>query len=208
MADDLDKYPIPGFSFRVDFLFSQTNESKYMGPEEAAFMEVSGLKASLDLEEYPEMGFFGQPRALITGLRFDNLILKRGFTRSSKIAAWFKDCMYDQQTHHVSVLVSLLGSSKTTIGRPIAVWQFFEAYPVSIEYSGLNAMASGFTIETLELRYSYFTPLERRQKQPPPANQTPAGTPPAAGNTNTRTNTGTNNTRTNTPGGAPGTTRG
>jgi len=174
MPPEVDKYPLPGFSFRVDFLFSQTNESKYLGPEEAAFMEVSGLKASLDLEEYPEMGFFGQPRSFITGLRYEKLILKRGFTSSSKIAAWFKDCMYNQKTNHISLLVSLIGTGASNKGRPLAVWQFYEAFPVSIEYSGFNAMESGFTIETLEIRYSYFTALEKKKKTAPPPQKKPA----------------------------------
>lgn len=163
MANDLIKYPIPGFSFKVDFLFSSKGEKKFLGPQEASFTEISGLKASLNLEEYAEMGVFGQPRSLITGLRFDNLILKRGYTHSSKIANWFKECMHSQQTRHISIVVSLLGSSKTNLGQPIAAWQFYEAFPVSIEYSGFNSMASEFIIETLELKYGYFLPLNKKQ---------------------------------------------
>ncbi len=165
MASDLEKYPIPGFSFMVDFLFSSKGEKKFLGPQEAAFMEISGLKASLDLEDYDEMGFFGQPRSLITGLKFDNLILKRGYTQSSKIANWFKECMLSQQTRHISLLVSLLGSSKSDLGQPIASWQFYDAFPVSIEYSGFNAMASEYMIETLELKYSYFMPVNKSKKR-------------------------------------------
>ena len=164
MASDLIKYPIPGFSFQVDFLFSSNGERKFLGPQEASFKEISGLKASLNLEEYTEMGFFGQPRSFITGLKFDNLVLKRGYSQSSKIANWFKECMLSQQTRHISIIVSLLGSSKSNMGQPIASWQFFDAFPVSIDYSGFNSMASEFIIETLELRYSHFTPLDKKKQ--------------------------------------------
>ena len=60
-------FPLSGFHFRVDFLFSKKNESKYTGPVEAAFQEVSGLKGTMDIQTYAELGFNAQPKGLPTG---------------------------------------------------------------------------------------------------------------------------------------------
>ncbi len=164
MADyDLTNYPLPGFHFQVDFLFEGKSKTDFQGPQESHFQEVSGIKASMNIEEYEELGFIGQPRGLINGRRFDNLILKRGFTYSSKLMSWFETCLYRKETTHVPVLVTLLNTStKAEKGKPVISWLFYQAFPVSIEYSGLDAMRSEYVIESLELRHSYFVVLDTK----------------------------------------------
>ena len=163
MADyDLNNYPIPGFHFRVDFLF-QALGSMFTGPHESSFQEISGLKASLATDDFSEVGFEGQPRALISGRKFDNVILKRGFTYSNKLVNWFEASLYTKQSTHAPVLISVLNTEgKATKGTPLVSWLLYHAYPVSYEISGFNSMQSQYLIETVELRYSYFIQMKTK----------------------------------------------
>ncbi len=151
-----DKYPILGFYFRVDFLFSKKNEGKYLGPIESAFKEVSGLKGSLKMEEYQELGFNAQPKGLLTTEGYDNLVLKRGMSMDNKLFQWFEDSLQYKQTLHVPVLVSALNTEGKEKGKPAMKWLLYDAFPVSYEVAGFDALQSQYLIETLELRYSYF----------------------------------------------------
>ena len=161
MADyDLNNYPIPGFHFRVDFMFGVPGLA---GPHESSFQEISGLKASLATDEFEEAGFEGQPRALITGRKFDNVILKRGFSYSNKLINWFEASLYTKQSTHAPVLITALNTEgKETKGTPLVSWLLYQAYPVSYEISGFDSMKSQYLIETVELRYSYFIQLKTK----------------------------------------------
>ncbi len=133
----------------------------YLGPTESSFTEVSGIKATAETEEYSEMGNFGQPLQTITGRKFDNLVLKRGFFYSSKIVRWVEYCLAAKETQHTTVMVHLLDTgNKMTRSTPLISWMFLEAHPVSIEYSGFNSMNNEYVVETLELHYNYFKILD------------------------------------------------
>lgn len=174
---DIDNYPLPGFHFQVDFLFSAKNKKKYKAVEEAGFMEISGIKASMefgksgqkkdeveDTSTYMELGSIGNPHKFPTGRKFENLFLKRGMTYSSKLARWFESSLYNLQITPVPVLISVLndGGKKSERHKPVISWLFYDAYPVSWEYSGFDAMKSQYLIETIELHYSYFIVLNTR----------------------------------------------
>lgn len=165
MADyDLKNYPLPGFHFRVDFLFDdkKSSDNFVSGPEESAFQEISGIKASMDTEEYAELGFIGQPRAMITGRKFENLVLKRGLSYSNKLVSWFETSLYRKESTHIPVLVTVLNTEGKELGKPVMSWLFFQAYPVSFEVSGFDASKSEYLFETIELRYSYFIQLDTK----------------------------------------------
>lgn len=175
---DIDNYPLPGFHFQVDFLFSAKNKAKFLAVEEAGFMEISGIKASMefgqkskkskhepeDTSSYMELGSIGNPHKFPTGRVFENLILKRGMTYSSKLARWFESSLYKLQITPVPVLISVLndGGTKDQRHKPVISWLFYDAYPVSWEYAGFDAMKSQYLIETIELHYSYFIVLNTR----------------------------------------------
>ena len=149
-------YPISGFYFQVDFLFSKKNEGKFLGPIESSFQEVSGLKGSLVIEEYSELGFNAQPKGLMTTESYENLVLKRGLSKENKLFKWFEDSLQYKQTTHVPVLITAMQTEGKKKGKPAMRWIVYDAYPFSYEVGGFDAMQSQFLIETLELRYSYF----------------------------------------------------
>jgi len=152
-----DFYPISGFYFQVDFLFSKKNEKKFVGgPIEASFQEISGLKGSLVIEEYSELGFNAQPKGLMTTESYDNLVLKRGLSKDTKLFKWFEDSLQYKQTTHVPILITAMQTDGKNKGKPALRWIVYDAYPFSYEVGGFDAMQSQYLIETLELRYSYF----------------------------------------------------
>ncbi len=151
----MGEYPFPNFHFRVDFLFSSSGEKDYVGPAESAFQEVSGLKANLELEDYREMGYLGAAHGLLTGLKFDNLVLKRGVTRNQRLMNWIETSMEKSKAFHIPVLVSILNTEMP--GTTLRSWMLYQAFPVSWNVGSFNAMNSEYLIETIELRYSYLT---------------------------------------------------
>lgn len=155
------EYPIPGFYFKVDFLFNIKNEFLYKGPLEASFQSVEGLRGYSEGEDYKELGFNGQPLQLITNARFDNVILKRGLVHSNKLIYWFENSILLSETRHVPVLISVLNTESAAKGKPLMSWLLYEAYPASYEVSGFDSMKSQYLIETLELRYTSFQPFHR-----------------------------------------------
>ena len=161
MAQDNNiEYPLAGFHFRVDFLFGN-KESTYAGPHEAAFQEITGLKASIETKDTEEAGFAGQPRAIITGRKFDNVVLKRGLIYSNKIIDWFQESLYTKIIKHAPVIITALGTETSRDkGLPMISWMLYEAYPISYEVSGFDALKSQYLIETVNLRYSYFVQIK------------------------------------------------
>ena len=151
------EYPIHGFHFRVDFMFG-SKESEYAGTHESAFQEVTGLKASIITEDTKELGFAGQPRAFITGRKFDNITLKRGLIYSNKLVDWFEESLHSKIIKHAPVIITALNTEKKLEkGKPLISWLLYEAYPISYAIGGFDASKSAYLIETIELRYSYFT---------------------------------------------------
>jgi len=155
------KFPMSGYAFRVDFLFSRKNEKSYVGKFEGSFQEVSGLKGTLDVETYAELGYNAQPKGLPTGEIYDNLVLKRGFIKDNKIVQWFEDSLQYKQTIHVPILITALGTEGKNKGKPVMRWLVYEAFPVGYEVSGFDAMQSQYLVETLELRYAYFVRFDK-----------------------------------------------
>lgn len=151
-----EKFPLSGFHFRVDFLFSKKNEKSFLGPVEASFQEVSGLKGTMDIEIYPELGFNAQPKGLPTGEIYENLVLKRGVITDNKLFQWFEDALQYKQTLHVPVLITALNTQGANKGQPALRWLAYDAFPISYEIGGFDAMSSQLLVETLELRYAYF----------------------------------------------------
>ena len=158
---DLKNYPLPGFHFRVDFIFSGLG-ALFAGPSESSFQEISGLKATLDTEDFIEPGFEGQPMGLITGRKFDNVVLKRGFTYSTKLVNWFESSLYTKEALHAPVLITALNTEGVGRGTPLVSWLLHQAYPVSYEVSGFDSMKSEYLLETVELRYSYFVQMNMK----------------------------------------------
>lgn len=133
------------FHFRVSF-GSSTEDG------DGRFQEVDGLAAEVTVEEYREGGLNVYAHRLPTGVKFGNLVLKRGFLPGTAIAQWCRNAVEQFVFEPKDVDVALLNEEHN----PIAQWSFAGAYPVKWSLSGLKAQDNAIAIESLELVYRSF----------------------------------------------------
>lgn len=116
------------------------------------FQDVGGFSAEVTLEEHHEGGLNTYTHRLPTGMRFGNLVLKRGYIGSTKVAQWCRDAVQNFAFSLKDIDVSLLNEEHQTL----AQWTFTGAYPVKWSLSELKAQENALAIESLELAYRSF----------------------------------------------------
>jgi len=140
-------YPPVGFHFKVEVLGIEPNDN------DVRFTEVSGLMVEVGTEEVAEGGEnrFIQKYPLRT--KYPELVLKRGMLVDSKIVAWIRANVEDQQVQPKNVDVKLLNAEH----QPLVTWHVVNAFPTKWAVSDFNASGNAVVIETLQLCYQYFT---------------------------------------------------
>lgn len=118
------------------------------GVETAAFSDVSGLGAEIDVVEYREGSDKGGIRKLPGLTRYTNVSLKRGVTRSQELWDWFNETSQGNGDRR-SVAIILLDESR----QPALRWELTNAWPCQFKVGALDASSSDIAIETLELAY-------------------------------------------------------
>lgn len=143
------EYPFTGFHFVVVFeIFPQL-------PNDVRFQEVTGLTTDVNLETYNEGGENRFVHRLPGRTRYADLVLKRGMTLVSGVAAWCLDAVENFNYQPTNLLVSLLNEEHL----PVSSWYVVNAIPISYQISGLNAEQSQVVIESMTLRYEYYRTL-------------------------------------------------
>lgn len=108
----------------------------------AAFSEVGGLEASVDVVEYRTGSDTLQTVRKLPGLRkYGNIVLRRGLTQNHELWAWFKSG--DRRNGAIILLDDALNDALR--------WHFTNAFPCKWEGPALNARASEVAIESIEL---------------------------------------------------------
>ncbi len=120
----------------------------------AGFSEVSGLEQEIEIEEFKEGGMDFVHKFPV-GIRYPNLILKRGISEGSSLRAWY-DLVLKAITYgripipkEPIVYIALMDSA----GNEKVRFMLKFAYPVKWVGPQLNATASEVAIETLELAH-------------------------------------------------------
>jgi phage tail-like protein len=140
------EYPQPGYHFAVVFeLFPQF-------PNDIRFQEVQGLTVTTEFQSWPEGGENRFTHQLPTGLRFTDLVLKRGKFLGSGILHWARGAVERFEYKPTNLLISLLNESTV----PLYNWYVVNALPKSLEISGIDAMNNQIVVESLTLSYQYF----------------------------------------------------
>lgn len=137
-------YPVV-FHFKVTFGTSTDDQDN-------RFQEVNGLTSEVTLEEYREGGNNNHPHRLPTGVKFGNLVLKRGYIADTTVASWCRQALEDFVFEPTDVDVALLNEQH----EPLAQWSFTGAFPVKWSLSDLKAQENALAIESLELAYKRF----------------------------------------------------
>jgi phage tail-like protein len=141
-----DYYPPAGFHFLVKF-------EDFNGEKDSRFQEVNGLSVTVSTEEFEEGGEARFRHELPKGTSYDNLVLKRGIIKNSEITEWCKQAIENLNFEPKNLLVILLNENHDEL----CSWNVVHAYPVKWSFSGLNAEANELLIESIELKYHYFT---------------------------------------------------
>lgn len=124
------------------------------------FLEVSGLKMELQVEEMKEGGQNDFTHPVPKTVKHGNLILKRALEPlSNSLETWIKDTMeggFAKKIKPRNIVVYLMDAQ----GKALRCWWCSNAYPVKWEVNTFNAKANELAIETLELCYGL---LERKK---------------------------------------------
>lgn len=142
-------YPPVGFHFKVEF---EDLENENI---DVRFQSVAGLTVDMQTQSIKEGGEHRFEHMLPIRTKYTNLILKRGLTQNSKLIDWCTDAFQSLVIYPKNVGVKLLNENK----EPLMAWNIVQAWPKKWSVSDFNAEKGGLVIETLELRYQYFTIL-------------------------------------------------
>ena len=128
--------PLTNFNFIIDIQGMR-----------AGFSEVSGLSGENAIVEYRE-GNQNTTMTKLPGLRkYNNIMLKRGFTQNSKELWNWRKKVIDGKTQRLPGTITLLDEAR----QPAMVWKFYEAWPSKWAGPTLNAKNNEIAIEELEI---------------------------------------------------------
>jgi phage tail-like protein len=117
------------------------------------FAECSGLSVEYDIFEYAEGGESRFVHKFRGGLKYPNLVLKRGVTFEDAFLTWFLDQQKDRDKRG-TVTLSLFGDD----GKQVRTWSFASAFPVKWQGPTFNAGSTGVATETLEIAHQGLMP--------------------------------------------------
>lgn len=78
------------------------------------------------------------------------LLLRRGVTGRLDLYAWWDEARREKSTPTRTVTIQLLANDQRTV---VMTWRFLRAWPVTLTYSPLNAMADGVVMEEVTLAF-------------------------------------------------------
>ena len=132
----------------------------------AAFNEVSGIEASVDVVEFRQGNSHSLAPVKIPGLvKHGNVTLKMGYTIGNGMKKWIQECVSETRgaMPRKTVTIELLdirdGSPNSTYEttRGSILWVLKEAWVTKYTGPDLNSTASEVAIESVELAYEEMT---------------------------------------------------
>jgi phage tail-like protein len=119
------------------------------GVVKGGFSEASGLSTDTNMIEYREGAEQqGTTRKLPGLMKYNNIVLKRGWTKDKSLWAWRKKVI-DGKTQRNAGSIVLLDEARNEALR----WNFREGWPSKWEGPALNAKTSEVAVETLEIAH-------------------------------------------------------
>jgi phage tail-like protein len=118
------------------------------GVVQGGFSEASGLTTDTNIIEYREGNEITTVRKLPGLMKYNNIVLKRGWTKDHRLYDWRKKVI-DGRTERQSGTIVLLDEARN----PALRWNFREGWPSKWEGPALNAKTSEVAIETLEIAH-------------------------------------------------------
>lgn len=128
----------------------------------AAFSEVTGIDASVDVIEFRQGNANSLAPVKIPGLvKHGNITLKMGYTLDSAFKTWIQECVSETRGQmprsDVSIeLIDINGASPQSLQNAVTgtrVWVLSNAWVTKYNAPDLNASTSEVAIESVELAY-------------------------------------------------------
>mgnify|MGYP004611901913 FL=1 len=128
----------------------------------AAFNEVSGVEASVDVIEFRQGNAHSLAPVKLPGLvRHGNVTLKMGYTTDSAFKTWIQECVSEVRgempRNNVSIeLIDINGGAPQNAVTSISgntVWVLTNAWVTKYTAPDLNSTASEVAIESVEIAY-------------------------------------------------------
>lgn len=138
--------PLPVFCFRVELKIPDHD------PAVAFFKSVSGLKYEAEVVDYRQGGVNVSTSRLVGAVKWPNLVLKRGFSKSYELLAWRESWLNDSKSaklKRASGSIIQLSSDLKDVCR----WKFTRAWPCKWEGPEYDGSKSELAIETLEIAH-------------------------------------------------------
>lgn len=155
---NLEKRSRDRFALCFHFAVSFSNVPGLDPHADLSFMSVGGLESELQVEEVVEGGQNHFVHRLPKQTKYSNLVLKRAMNASASslpLLKWAESAVNDHIFTLSNVEVTLLDGGHNSLKK----WIFYDAYPVKLGVSGLDANKDELVIETLEMAYKYFTAI-------------------------------------------------
>lgn len=122
--------------------------------EDAAFQEVSGLEAEIELETVVEGGENRFVHRLPKPVKHPNLVLRRGIASDrSQLVTWCK-AVFENDFAAAIAPRGIVVSLRDAEGDPLRSWSLGNAWPVKWAVAGFGAMKNEIAIETMEFAYA------------------------------------------------------
>jgi phage tail-like protein len=148
-------YPPVSFHFKVEFGFKEELHGVAPVENDIMFQSVGGLSSEMGTETIKEGGENRFEHELPVRTKFPNLVLKRGVVTDSSLIKWCLNSFQNLEIRPVDLEIKLLNKEH----EPLMTWAVKQAWPKKWAVEDLSAMDSKILIETLEMRYQYFTIL-------------------------------------------------
>lgn len=112
------------------------------------FTAVSGLGAELEMEEVREGGCFCNT-FLPRGVRYENIVLRRGTMPLDPLTVWFETVKLGMHLRYPMIVTM---NNMEMI--PVKIWTVMDVLPVKVEYSEMNALSDSVAITSIEFSHS------------------------------------------------------
>src|SRR5260370_32873562 len=138
MADAKRNDPYGQFNFVIEI----------DGVVKGGFSEVSGLTTDTNIIEYREGNEIGTVRKLPGLMKYNNIVLKRGWTKDKSLWDWRKKVI-DGKTQRTTGSIVLLDEGR----QPALRWKFTAGWPSKWEGPALSGKTSEVAIATLQIAH-------------------------------------------------------
>ena len=123
-----------------------------------SFTEISGLGVTVEVEELVEGGENGFVHRLPRGMKWQNIVLKRGVTDSDALLQWLSECSGSglerrKKDNYTVPLRTATITVHDAAGRPVRRWQLERALPVRWTGPRFSASAREPAVEELEVSH-------------------------------------------------------